>query len=241
VSIFADALAWLNDPVNWQGETGVLYLTGQHLAISFAAVALACLIAWPLAFWFGHTGRGGGVVVALSNLSRAVPTLALLTLFAVSPISYGPRATVLALAVFAIPPLLANAYTGIRGVDADVRDAARGMGMSGGQVLWRVELPLATPLIAAGLRTASVQVVATATLAALVNGGGLGLIITAGFGLQDYGQTLAGGALVALLALLVEGALALAERWASPRAVRRAATPGPRRTAAAPIPAATPR
>jgi osmoprotectant transport system permease protein len=233
MSVLADALRWLNDPANWQGDGGVLYLTGQHLLISFAAVLLACVVAWPLAFWMGHTGRGGGVVVVLANLSRAVPTLALLTLFAVSPISYGPRATVLALAVFAVPPLLANAYTGVRDVDADVRDAARGMGLSGAQVLWLVELPLAVPLVAAGLRTASVQVVATATLAALVNGGGLGLIINAGFGLQDYGQTLAGGFLVAVLALLVEAALALVERAVTPRSARRRA---PHRTAADAVP-----
>lgn len=235
MSVVEQAIRWLNDPANWQGENGVLYLTGQHLAISFAAVFLGCLVAWPLAFWMGHTGRGGGIVVVLSNLSRAVPTLALLTLFAVSPISYGPRATVLALAVFAIPPLLANAYAGVRSVDPEVRDAARGMGLSGGQMLWRVELPLAVPLIAAGLRTAAVQVVATATLAALVNGGGLGLIIAAGFGLQDYGQTFAGGFLVAVLALLVEGVLALVERWVTPKSVRRSWRRA-RPTAADPIP-----
>jgi osmoprotectant transport system permease protein len=232
VNVVQQAFVWLNDPANWQGEDGILYLTGQHLAISFAAVVLACAVAWPLAFWMGHTGRGGGPVVVLANLSRAVPTLALLTLFAVSPISYGPRATVLALAVFAVPPLLANAYTGVRGVDPDVRDAARGMGLSAFQMLRRIELPLAVPLIAAGLRTASVQVVATATLAALVNGGGLGLIINTGFGLQDPGQTLAGGFLVAVLALVVEGVLAVAERSVTPRFARRRV----RRTAADPVP-----
>jgi osmoprotectant transport system permease protein len=221
MSVVEQAFVWLNDPVNWRGDDGIAFLIRQHLEISFGAVLLACLVAWPLAFWMGHSGRGGGVVVVLANLSRAVPTLALLTLFAVSPISYGPRATVLALAVFAVPPLLANAYTGIRGVDPDVREAARGMGLSGFQTLRRVELPLAVPLIAAGLRTASVQVVATATLAALVNGGGLGLIIAKGFGLQDYGQTLAGGFLVAALALLVEGALALVERAVTPKSAGR--------------------
>jgi osmoprotectant transport system permease protein len=233
MSVVEQAIRWLNDPANWQGDDGIAYLTGQHLLISFSAVLLACLIAWPLAFWMGHTGRGGGAVVVLSNLSRAVPTLALLTLFAVSPISYGPRATVLALTVFAIPPLLANAYTGVRGVDPDVRDAARGMGLSGFQTLRQVEIPLAVPLIAAGLRTASVQVVATATLAALVNGGGLGLIINAGFGLQDYGQTAAGGFLVAALALIVEAVLALVERSVTPKSARRRRT---RRTAADAVP-----
>jgi osmoprotectant transport system permease protein len=222
MSVISDAIVWLNDPVNWRGEDGAGYLIGQHLVLSFGAVALACAVAWPLALWMGHTGHGGGATVVLSNISRAVPTLALLTIFAVTPIGFGPKATVLALAVFAVPPLLSNAYTGIRQVDPDVKDAARGMGLSSGQLLWRVEVPLAIPLIAAGLRTAAVQVVATATLAALVSGGGLGLIINLGLGLQDYGQAMAGGILVVALALATDGALALVQRAVTPRSAQRA-------------------
>src|SRR5690606_13421771 len=125
-------------------------------------------------------------------------------------LGFGRPSVVVALAVFAVPPLLANAYTGVRQIDPEVRDAARGMGLSGGQVLRRVELPLAVPYLAAGLRTAAVQVVATAALASFVNGGGLGQIIRAGFGLGisvAAGQILAGGLLVALLALSVEAVL----------------------------------
>ena len=126
-----------------------------------------------------------------------MPTLALLTVFSATAIGFGNRATIIALAVFAIPPLLTNTYVGVREVDPDVVEAARGMGLSGCGGAARVELPLAVPLIAAGVRTAAVQVVATATLAALVGGGGLGVIINAGFGQQDHGQIIAGGILVA--------------------------------------------
>ena len=148
------------------------HLTDEHLYITVFAVAIAALVALPLALGLGHRGRGGGFTVVLANVSRAVPTLALLTFFSVTPIGFGNRATIIALAVFAIPPMLTNTYVGIREVDRDVVEAARGMGMSESQVLFRVELPLAVPLITAGFRTAAVQVVATATLAALVGGGG---------------------------------------------------------------------
>jgi osmoprotectant transport system permease protein len=216
MGVFGEALRWLNDPANWDGDDGVLYLTLEHLFISFTAVGLGCLVAWPLALWMGHTGRGGGVTVTVSNLSRAVPTLALLTIFVAGFERFGNGPTIYALAIFAIPPLLSNAYTGIRQVDPDVVDAARGMGFSGGQVLRRVELPLAVPLVAAGFRTAAVQVVATATLAAYVGGGGLGAIIALGFGVQNYGQVVAGALVVAVLALLVEGVLAGVERLVTP-------------------------
>jgi osmoprotectant transport system permease protein len=215
------AITWLNDPLNWTGPGGVWERLAEHLQISAAAVALGCLVAWPLGMWLGHTSRGGGAVVVLANLTLAVPVIALLTILPLTPIGFGKRPVIIALALFAIPPLLANAYTGVREVDPEVREAARGMGLSGGELLRRVELPLAVPYLAAGFRTAAVQVVATATLASFVNGGGLGQIISAGFGLQNPGQIMAGGLLVALLALLVEGVLALVERAATPRPLRR--------------------
>lgn len=228
MNVLGDAFVWLNDPLNYEGKSGIPYLTYEHLYISFFAVMIAAAVAVPAALALGHTGRGGGLTVVVSNVSRAIPTLALLTIFAATPIGFGNRATIIALAVFAIPPLLTNTYVGIRGVDPDVVEAARGMGMSGRSVLMRVELPLAVPLIAAGFRTAAVQVVATATLAALVAGGGLGKIITAGFGQQDRPQILAGGILVALLALLTEAVLAMVQRAVTPgRERRRRASPAP--------------
>jgi osmoprotectant transport system permease protein len=220
MSGFSDAIVYLNDPFNWTRTGGILELLGQHLRISVLAVLIALAIALPVGVALGTSGRGGGAVVVLSNVSRAVPTLALLTLFAVSPIGFGARATTIALAVFAVPPILTNTYVGFRGVDADIREAARGMGMSRGQVIRRVEFPLALPLVMTGIRTAAVQVVATASLAALVAGGGLGRIVALGFGQQDYGQIIAGAFLIAVLALLTEVVL-VGVSWGL--------TPGPRR------------
>ena len=216
MNLFGDAFVWLNDPLNWQGTQGVPRLTYEHLYISVSAVLIAALIALPTALALGHVGRGGGLTVVVTNVSRAIPTLALLTVFAATAIGFGNRATIIALAVFAVPPLLTNTYVGIRDVDRDIVEAARGMGMAERSILLRVELPLAVPLIAAGVRTAAVQVVATATLAALVGGGGLGKIINEGFGQQDRPQILAGGLLVAALALLTEGLLALLQRRVTP-------------------------
>ena len=204
MSDFERAVVYLNDPFNWTRRNGVLDLLGEHLWVSGVAVAGAMLVALPLGVLLGRARRGSGAVVVLSNVSRAIPTLALLTLFAVTPIGFGNPATALALAVFAVPPILTNTFVGFRGVDADVREAARAMGMSRGQVLRRVEVPLAAPLVLTGIRTATVQVVATATLAALVGGGGLGRLINLGFGQRDYGVMIAGAVLVAALALLTE-------------------------------------
>jgi osmoprotectant transport system permease protein len=224
VNAVQQAVEWLNDPLNWTNPGGIMDRLGEHVRISVAAVLIGCAIAWPLGIWLGHVGRGGGLVVLLSNLALAVPTLALLAIFPLTFIGFGFPAIVLALAVFAIPPLLANAYTGLREVDAEVRDAARGMGLSGWQVLWRVELPLSVPYLAAGFRTAAVQVVATATLASFVGGGGLGQIIQEGFGktiAAGMGEILAGGLLVAVFALLVELVFAVVERLVTPAPLRR--------------------
>lgn len=218
MSAVGEAYLYLYDPLNWTRTNGLLDRLGEHLAISGVATIAAAVIALPVAIWFGHTGRGGAFTVALSNVSRAVPTLALLTVFAVTPIGFGNRATTIALALFAIPPILTNTYVGFREVDRDIREAAGAMGMSPLQVIVRVELPLAVPAIMTGLRTAAVQVVATATLAALVGGGGLGAPINLAFAQQDEGQLLAVAFLVAVLALLTEAVLVL---------LSRAVTPGP--------------
>lgn len=220
------AVVWINDPLNWTNPGGVLDRLAEHMTISALAVLLGCLVAWPLGLWLGHVRRGGGLVVVLSNVTLAVPVIAMLTILPLTFLGFGRAPVVVALAVFAVPPLLATAHTGVRQADAEARDAARGLGFSGAQVLWRVELPLAVPYLAAGFRTAAVQVVATAALASFVNGGGLGQIISAGFGLGmavGGGQILAGGVLVAVLALLVEGVLAVVERAVTPRPLRRPA------------------
>jgi osmoprotectant transport system permease protein len=242
MNYFHEGIVWLNDPLNWTNPGGLLDRLGEHLEITFWAVLLACLVGWPIGIWLGHRsgsgGRGGGSVITVANLTLAIPTLALLTILPLTPLGFGQPPVVVALAVFAVPPLLANAYTGLRQIDPETREAARGMGLSGGQLLRGVELPLSVPYLAAGLRTAAVQVVATAALASFVNGGGLGEIISAGFGIGmsngGGGQIVAGGIVVALLALLVEALLAGLQRVVTPkplRAVRR------RRRSAAAVPA----
>ncbi|RKS75268.1 osmoprotectant transport system permease protein [Motilibacter peucedani] len=230
MSYVHDAVVWLNDPLNWKGQHGVVQLLVDHLRITGLSVGLASLVALPLGIGFGHLGRGGAFTVAAANVSRAVPVLAVLTILVSTPVGFGDRATVIALALFAAPVVLANAYVGMRGVDPDLVEAATAMGLSGGQVLRRVELPLALPLVAAGIRTAVVQVIATATLAALVGGGGLGTIINEGFSTQDYGETLAGGLLVSLLAVVAELGLAGLQRSLTPASLR---PPRRRRRAAA--------
>lgn len=236
MKVVSQAWVWLNDPLNWTNSNGILHLTWQHLWISALAVLLGCVIGWPVGIGLGHLGRGGGVAVAVANLTRAVPTLALLSIFPLTVLGFGPASAIVALAVFAVPPLLANAYLGLREVDPSARDAAYGMGLSGWQVLLRVELPLSVPYLASGFRTAAVQVVATATLAALVGGPGLGAIISEGFGLgisSGGGQVLAGGLLVVALCLIVEGLLVLAERAVTPRPLRHRRRPGALRRARA--------
>lgn len=219
MSLVADTLSWLADGAHWSGRDGVPHRLVAHLELTVVAVAIACVIALPLAVWLGHSrraGRFGNLVVTLSNATRALPVFGVLIVLSATSLGVGNRSTILALSLFAIPPLLSNAYVGIRGVDADVVEAARGSGMSGPQVLRSVEIPLALPLIAAGFRTAAVQVVATATLAAYVGGGGLGQFINEGFGRGDKAETAAGGVLVAGLALTVEGLLALVQRRLAP-------------------------
>ncbi|MGW7196918.1 ABC transporter permease [Streptomyces chryseus] len=212
-----DAFTWLATGANWQGESGVWNRLAEHLYFSGVCLLLSCLIALPVALWLGHLGRGGALAVNLSNVGRAVPTLAVLVLLTLTPLGrQGDLPTIIALVLFAVPPLLTNAYIGMREVDRAVVEAARGMGMSGWQVFVRVELPLAYPLVMTGLRSASVQVVATATLAAMAGEGGLGRIITAGFNTYNTPQVVAGAVLVAVLALLVEGALVAADRLLDP-------------------------
>jgi osmoprotectant transport system permease protein len=224
MNYLSDGLIWLNDPLNWTNPGGLLDRLQEHLVISFWAVLLGCLVGWPLGIWLGHRGRGGGLVLTVANLTLAIPTFALLTILPLTALGFGKPPVVVALAVFALPPLLANAYTGIRQIDPETREAAKGMGLSGGQLLRQVELPLSVPYLAAGLRTAAVQVVATAALAAWVNGGGLGEIINAGFGIGmssgGGAQIVAGGIAVAVLALLVEGVLAIVQRMVTPKALR---------------------
>jgi osmoprotectant transport system permease protein len=213
-----DVVGWFRDGRHWQGANGVPQRLLEHVGVSAAALGIACLLAIPLALWLGHVRRGGGLAVNVSNVARAVPTYAVLVLLVLAPDPFGlsTLSILVALVVFAIPPVLTNTYIGVREVDPAAVDAARGMGMSGSQVLAKVELPLAVPLLMDGVRLAAVQVVATATIAALVAGGGLGALITDGFGRQDQAEVVAGAFCVLVLALTVEGAMALLQRRVNP-------------------------
>ena len=225
---FEAAIAWLLDGSNWSGTDGLTQQMVEQLLLTGTSLALAAAVALPLALWLGHVGRGGVLAVNVSNMGRAVPTFAVLVLLSVGPLGAGRLgpygraglATLVSLVLFALPPIITNAYVGMREVDREIVEAARGMGMSGSGLFRRVELPLAMPLVVTGLRLALVQVWATATIAALVAGPGLGNTITAGFDNDDSDRVIAGALLVAGIALAMEGAAALVERWVDP--VRRA-------------------
>jgi len=219
VNFANQVLRWFLDGAHWQGDGGIPHRTFEHLTMSGASVLVAALIALPIGIAIGHFGRGGILAINISNIGRAVPSFAVLVI-AVELVGIGALPAFIALVALAIPPMVTNSYIGMREVDADVREAARGMGMRERAVLWRVELPIALPLIMAGIRTSAVNVVATATLAALVAWGGLGRFIVDGFGLQDYPMMFAGAIMVAILSLIVEFSLAGAQRLATPAGLR---------------------
>ena len=211
-------LAWLTDSAHWQGDDGILRRVVEHLEYSLGALVIAMLIAIPLGLYIGHTGRGRFVAVSAVGSARAIPSLGLLFL---AVLWLGPRLsgdvaylapTGLVLVVLAIPPILSGTYAGVEGVDPAARDAAKGMGMRGPQVLRNVELPCALPLILSGIRSAMLQVIATATIAAVVGLGGLGRFLIDGLAVRDTPQTASGAVLVAMLALLVDLVLALVQR-----------------------------
>lgn len=215
MNLFAEAIASiLSGPVS---ETVGQRLT-QHLFLTLLSVAIAAVIAIPLGWLVGHTGRGRELAVGLSGAARALPTLGLLffvALLAGRSLAVG----LLVFVVLAIPPILAGAYSGLEAVDRRTVDAARAMGMTEGQILTKVEIPLGLPLLLGGIRSAVLQVVATATLAAFIGLGGLGGYIQAGLSIRDFPQMLAGALLVTALALVLEGVFALLQRLAVPRGV----------------------
>lgn len=214
-----DGLDWLGRSDSWSGADGVPARLLEHLGYSSLALLVAAGIALPLGLLIGHTGRGGLLAAGLANTWRALPTLGLVVLvFRLEPLSLWP--VLAALVVVAVPPILLNTEVGVRSVEPGVRDAARGMGMSGWQALWSVELPIALPVVLAGLRSAAGQVVATATVAAYVGLGGLGRYVIDGYAAQDVGQITGGAIVLALLALAVEGAFALVQRVLARRVPR---------------------
>jgi osmoprotectant transport system permease protein len=225
----ADAFSYIFDGANWSGNDGIGAYAIQQILLTVTSLAIAMLLGLPIALLLGHLGRGGFLAVNLSNMGRAVPVFAVLIVLSVGPIGaddlglYGRAglATLIALVLFALPPIITNSYVGMREVDRDIVEASRGMGMRGSQVFRRVELPLAMPVIMTGIRLALVQVWATATIAALVAGPGLGRIITSGFANERTYEVVAGAVLVAVGALVLEGFAVLAERLVDPMRVAR--------------------
>lgn len=221
MNLFLDAWLWLTDPLNWEGTGSIPVRVGEHLFYTALAMAAAALIAVPLGWLIGHTGRGRELAVGISGAARALPTFGLLFLFVmlIGVTLRGPS-TVFVLMLLAIPPILAGAYAGLEVIDRRTLDAARSMGMTEWQILWKVEAPLGLPLLIGGLRSATLQVIATVTLAAYVNLGGLGYEIVQGIQLRRYDQMLGSAILVILLALLFDAVFAVLERYAVPRGVR---------------------
>ncbi|MEO8251396.1 MAG: ABC transporter permease [Chloroflexota bacterium] len=223
MDFFGQVLAWYTDPANWTGNNAIPLRLWQHLSLSVASLGVGLAIALPIGLYIGHTGRGARVAVAVSNIGRAVPSLGWLGI--AYPISTGlfHRGGIgflpafIGLVALAIPPVVTNTYAGLRAVDPELREAARGMGMREMQLLFRIEVPVALSVILAGIRVSAVAVVATAPLAALVGGGTLGAYILQGLALSDEVRVFAAAVLVALLAILTElGFVWLQRRATSP-------------------------
>jgi len=230
MEFLGDLLEWFGD--TWSGDTGWLARTWEHLRVSGASLAAAMAFAVPLAAWLGHRRRGGFLVVSLVNVGRALPSFGILALslpFTIwlarsTPLldrGLGFAPTFVALFLLALPPIFINTYTGVAGVDADIVDAARGMGINERRLIIEVELPIASPVILTGIRVTAVQVVATATLGALVGYGGYGRYIVDGFATQDHVELVAGAILVALLSILTEIGFSVLERAVVPKGVQR--------------------
>ena len=211
MTLFFDALGWLFAPENWDGDSVILSRLQQHLYFTLAVVAVACVLALPVGVAIGHTRRGVAVVPMITASARALPTLGLLTLVGLWS-GLGLVAPFCALLVLAIPPMLAGAYAGITSAEPVTVDAARAIGLSSWQVLTQVELPAAVPLLLEGLRSTTLQVVATATLAAYTADVGLGRFLFAGLKTRDYAQMIGGALLVVVLALVLDLLLVQAKR-----------------------------
>ena len=225
MGFIGDVLSWFGDPDNWWGSHGILFRTREHLTMSAVAVLAAIALALPIGVWLGHRRQFGAVAINVSNVGRALPSFAILAIgvevFGLREYPLvGSLTTFIALVALAVPPIVTNAYVGMSTVPDDIRESARGMGLSGSQRLLRIELPLAVPLVMAGVRTSAVQVVATATIAAQVGWGGLGRFIVDGIATRDFVQVFAGAFLVAVLSLLTEFSLALVQRSLTPRGLR---------------------
>jgi osmoprotectant transport system permease protein len=223
VNIFGEAIAYILDPANLLGAKGILPRLGDHLYYSGLAVGIALIIGLPLGLLVGHTGRGRSAVIAFSGAARALPTLGLL-FFIILFTGLGLWPLVAVLVLLAVPPIVAGAYSGLESVNRQTIDAARSIGMTEWQILWRVEIPLALPLIVGGIRSAVLQVIATATIAGYVGLTGLGRFLIEGLAVRNYALAITGAILVAVLAVVVDALLALSQKLVTPRGVSRGVT-----------------
>lgn len=223
--MIGELIAWLADPAHWNGPGGIPAQTLLHLYYCVISVFCAALIAIPLGVYIGHTGRGSVLVVGFGNAMRALPTLGVVTLLVLG-FGLGVAPALAGLVILAIPAILSGAYAGVRNAPADAVDAAKGMGMRPIQVLWHVELPTALPLVLGGIRSAMLQVVATAAVAAYVGLGGLGRILLDGLKISDYAQMASAAIVIAVLAVLLDLALAGLTRLVVPRGLVLAARRG---------------
>jgi osmoprotectant transport system permease protein len=228
VNTFVEGLRFIFDPANWSGSGGIAIRLVEHVELSLASLVMAALIAIPVGLVVGHTRRGQFVAVQAANIGRAIPSLAVLSLVFLVVVNVAPELafgfvpTLVALTLLGIPPILVNTYVGIQQVDADTVEAARGMGMTGREILTGLEIPLAMPLIMTGIRLAALQIVATATLSALIAGGTLGRLIVDGYAQAGGDPMLVAGAiLVAVLAILTEVLFGLMVRLTAPRVTSR--------------------
>ena len=236
IEFFGQVGAWFADPATWTGPNGIPARMAEHVWISVAALTASLAIGLPLGLFIGHTGKAAGPVVGIANIGRAVPSLGLIgivfLLLLPTGMAIGPLPAIVALTLLGIPPIVVNAHAGLRAVDAELIEAARGMGMRERQVLWRVDVPIALPVILAGVRTSAVQIVATATLAAAFGGGTLGQLIVIGFNVGDQVRIFGGALVVAALAIATELAFAWIQRTATSPGLRGRSGPMPSRTAA---------
>lgn len=248
-----DIIDFFLNPANWTGQTGIPNRLFEHLVISGIAILVATLVGLPLGLYIGHTGRGANLAINLANIGRAVPSYAILVMvlpvtLALAPVlgyapslGLNPLPILISMTLLAIPPILVNAYAGLRSVDRELIEAARGMGMRERQILRSTELPLASPVIIGGFRTATLSVIATATIGAILAGGGLGRFIFDGLnqGLAGRASIYAGAILVTVLAVLVDLALSLVQRRLTPVSLRKArGTPSRAWTETAEVPQA---
>lgn len=242
MNLIIDALEWIFAGAPGAGFGTLPGAIWQHLAFTVVSVVLASLIAVPLGWYIGHTGRGRDVAVAISGAARAIPSFGLILLLVLLlGVLHRTEAAVISFVLLAIPSILAGAYSGFEAIDRRVVDAGKATGMTAWQVLWRIEAPLGMPLLVAGLRAATLQVVATVTIAAYVNLGGLGQYIIAGVPLRRFDMVLGGAILVAAFALVLDGLFAIAQRLVVPRGVRASAVralPTARRTSRSAAPTA---